>query len=72
MNINGGKIVEGLAHVVSCPATDAHQKSRETALAVLSNMAITPACKHGLFEVRKLRGACFYNNVWLAIFATRS
>ncbi|GMI07805.1 hypothetical protein TrVE_jg6401 [Triparma verrucosa] len=50
LNINGGKIVEGLAHVVSCPATDAHQKSRETALAVLSNMAITPACKHGLFE----------------------
>ncbi|GMI17465.1 hypothetical protein TrLO_g3639 [Triparma laevis f. longispina] len=55
LNINAGKVVEGLTHVVSCPADEAHQKTRETALAVLSNMAITSTCKAGLFEFQSGR-----------------
>ncbi|GMH64615.1 hypothetical protein TrST_g10092 [Triparma strigata] len=52
MNAANGVIVEAISHVISSPVDAAHKKPRETAMAVLSNMGITPACKKGLFEYR--------------------
>mmetsp|Transcript_1149 Transcript_1149/g.2561 ORF Transcript_1149/g.2561 Transcript_1149/m.2561 type:complete len:1361 (+) Transcript_1149:214-4296(+) len=49
MNSANGCIVDGLTHVVSSPIDADHKTPRETSLAVLSNMAITPECKKGLF-----------------------
>lgn len=50
MNAANGVIVAALAHVIASPVDAVHKKPRETAMAVLSNMGITPACKKGLFE----------------------
>lgn len=51
MQANDGKVVEALCHCFSgVDVDDGHKRVRETSLSVFGNMAVTSACKKGMFE----------------------